>query len=63
MSETAVPSTEMSAEVVTHARVRVFELPLGAGRMALITLDNDFDHTRPTTFGMQGLIELNAAID
>jgi 3-hydroxyacyl-CoA dehydrogenase/enoyl-CoA hydratase/carnithine racemase len=53
----------MPAEVVTHARVRVFDLPLGAGRMALITLDNDHDHTRPTTFGAQGLIELNRAID
>lgn len=63
MNESALPSTEMSAEVVTHARVRVFELPLGAGRMALITLDNDLDHTRPSTFGMQGLMELNAAID
>ncbi len=58
MSETAVPE-----EVVTHARVRVFDLPLQAGRMALITLDNDLDHTRPTTFGAQGLIELNEAID
>ncbi len=58
MSESEIPT-----EVVTHARVRVFKLPLQAGRMALITLDNDLDHTRPTTFGMQGLIELNEAID
>ena len=58
MTQSAVPE-----EVVTHARVRVFDLPLQAGRMALITLDNDLDHTRPTTFGMQGLIELNEAID
>lgn len=63
MNESAKSPTEMPAEVVTHARVRVFDLPLQAGRMALITLDNDLDHTRPTTFGMQGLIELNAAID
>ena len=62
MTENAAP-LDTSAEVVTHARVRVFDLPLKAGRMALITLDNDLDHTRPTTFGMQGLIELNAAID
>ncbi len=58
MNESAMP-----AEVVTHARVRVFDLPLQAGRMALITLDNDLDHTRPTTFGAHGLVELNAAID
>lgn len=63
MNKSATPSQDMPAEVVTHARVRVFDLPLQAGRMALITLDNDLDHTRPTTFGMQGLIELNVAID
>ena len=58
MTESALPE-----EVVTHSRVRTFDLPLGAGRMALITLDNDLDHTRPSTFGAQGLIELNEAID
>lgn len=63
MNKSATPSQDMPAEVITHARVRVFDLPLQAGRMALITLDNDLDHTRPTTFGMQGLIELNVAID
>jgi len=63
MSETPVMAEGLPAEVVTHARVRVFDLPLAAGRMALITLDNDLDHTRPTTFGAQGLMELNAAID
>ncbi|MFC6881977.1 MULTISPECIES: 3-hydroxyacyl-CoA dehydrogenase NAD-binding domain-containing protein [Actinomadura] len=50
-------------EVVTHARVRDVELPYGAGTLALITLDNGFDHTRPNTFGPNGLTELNAAID
>lgn len=50
-------------EVVTHARVRIVDLPLGAGRFALITLDNDQDHTRPTTFGEVGLTELDAALD
>ncbi len=38
-------------EVVTTAHVRHFDLPLGAGRFALITLDNGHDHTKPTTFG------------
>ena len=28
-------------EVVTRSRVRVFDLPRGAGRMALITVDNE----------------------
>lgn len=50
-------------EVVTQARVRYFELPLGAGTMALITLDNGKDHTRPSTFGPAGLASLNNALD
>ena len=47
-------ATTRSDEVVTHARVRVLDLPAGAGTMALITLDNDRDHTRPSTFGPAG---------
>ncbi|MFD9817960.1 3-hydroxyacyl-CoA dehydrogenase NAD-binding domain-containing protein [Streptomyces violascens] len=50
-------------EVVTSAHVRHLELPYGAGRFALITLDNGFDHTKPTTFGPGSLANLNAAID
>ncbi|WP_192809647.1 3-hydroxyacyl-CoA dehydrogenase NAD-binding domain-containing protein [Actinomadura rudentiformis] len=50
-------------EVVTHARVRDVALPYGAGTLALITLDNGFDHTKPNTFGPNGLTELNEAID
>ncbi|MCM2576954.1 3-hydroxyacyl-CoA dehydrogenase NAD-binding domain-containing protein [Streptomyces meridianus] len=50
-------------EVVTQAHVRHLDLPQGAGRFALITLDNGFDHTKPTTFGPQSLANLNAAID
>ena len=50
-------------EVVTHAPVRDVELPGGAGTMALITLDNGFDHTKPNTFGPGGLNELNTALD
>ena len=50
-------------EVVTHARVRRLTLPEGAGVMALITIDNDRDHTRPTTFGPAGLAALDAALD
>ena len=38
-------------EVVTRALVRDVELPGGVGTMALITLDNGLDHTRPSTFG------------
>ncbi|MFD2081116.1 3-hydroxyacyl-CoA dehydrogenase [Actinopolymorpha cephalotaxi] len=50
-------------EVVTHAHVRDVDLPHGAGTMALITLDNGLDHTRPNSFGPQGLAELDAAIE
>jgi 3-hydroxyacyl-CoA dehydrogenase/enoyl-CoA hydratase/carnithine racemase len=46
-------------EVVTQAHVRHLDLPADAGRFALITLDNGFDHTKPTSFGPQSL----AAID
>lgn len=50
-------------EVVTQAHVRHLDLPAGAGRFALITLDNGLDHTKPTTFGPQSLANLNAAVD
>ncbi|HET7533155.1 MAG TPA: 3-hydroxyacyl-CoA dehydrogenase NAD-binding domain-containing protein [Nocardioidaceae bacterium] len=50
-------------EVVTEAKLRFVDLPLGAGTMALITLDNGLDHNRPNTFGPKGLAALNAAID
>lgn len=50
-------------EVVTHAYVRDVELPHGAGTMALITLDNGHDHTKPNSFGPRGLQELDAALD
>ncbi|MEU3603809.1 3-hydroxyacyl-CoA dehydrogenase NAD-binding domain-containing protein [Streptomyces sp. NPDC006798] len=50
-------------EVVTSAHVRHLELPYGAGRFALITLDNGLDHTKPTTFGPRSLANLDAAID
>ena len=50
-------------EVVTEAKSRDVALPHGAGTMALITLDNGFDHTRPNTFGPKSLASLNAAID
>ena len=50
-------------EVVTRAFVRDVDLPYGAGTMALITLDNGRDHTRPNTFGPAGLISLREALD
>lgn len=50
-------------EVVTHALVHDVELPDGAGTMALITLDNGHDHTKPNTFGVRGLLELGEALE
>ncbi|MGC5341304.1 3-hydroxyacyl-CoA dehydrogenase NAD-binding domain-containing protein [Streptomyces sp. DT171] len=50
-------------EVVTQAQVRHLDLPAGAGRFALITLDNGLDHTKPTTFGPRSLANIDAAID
>ncbi|WP_328816550.1 3-hydroxyacyl-CoA dehydrogenase NAD-binding domain-containing protein [Nonomuraea cypriaca] len=49
-------------EVVTKALVRDVRLPGGAGTVALITLDNGFDHTKPNTFGPHGLFALNGAL-
>jgi 3-hydroxyacyl-CoA dehydrogenase/enoyl-CoA hydratase/carnithine racemase len=51
-------------EVITNALVRDVDLtPFGfAGTLALITLDNGLDHTRPNTFGPQSLAALDAAI-
>ncbi len=50
-------------EVVTKCPVQDVVLPAGAGIMALITLDNGFDHTRPNTFGPNSLAALQSAID
>ena len=51
-------------EVVTHALLRLVDLtPFGhKGSLALITLDNGLDHTRPNTFGPTSLEKLNEAI-
>ncbi|CAN2205337.1 multifunctional fatty acid oxidation complex subunit alpha [Candidatus Nanopelagicaceae bacterium] len=51
-------------EVITHALVRDIDLtPFGhKGSLALITLDNSLDHTRPNTLGPQSLASIDAAI-
>ena len=49
-------------EVVTHSRVRDIRLPSGKV-LALITLDNGRDHTRPNTLGPGTLTELGATLD
>ena len=52
-------------EVVTNAILRMVSLsPFGHnGELALITLDNGADHTRPNTFGPASLNALSSAID
>ncbi|MFJ8815918.1 3-hydroxyacyl-CoA dehydrogenase NAD-binding domain-containing protein [Amycolatopsis thermoflava] len=50
-------------EVVTRATTRLIRVPGLDKQVALITLDNGHDHTRPSTFGPQGLVSLNAALD
>lgn len=48
-------------EVVTHSRVR--DIRLASGRvLALITLDNGRDHTRPNTLGPATLTELGETL-
>jgi 3-hydroxyacyl-CoA dehydrogenase/enoyl-CoA hydratase/carnithine racemase len=50
-------------EVVTRAPVRYVDLPHGGGTAAILTMDNGFDHTKPTTFGPKSLANIEAAID
>ena len=43
--------------------MRYVDLPRGGGTAALVTMDNGLDHTKPTTFGPQGLANIDAALD
>ncbi|WP_336923242.1 3-hydroxyacyl-CoA dehydrogenase NAD-binding domain-containing protein [Aquipuribacter sp. SD81] len=51
-----------SDEVVTRTAVQHVPLPDG-GTLALLTLDNGHDHTKPTTFGPAGLFGISDALD
>jgi 3-hydroxyacyl-CoA dehydrogenase/enoyl-CoA hydratase/carnithine racemase len=64
---TATHPAAATAEVITHAYTRVITVPSanapgGSVTVALITLDNGRDHTRPSTLGPLGLASLDAAI-
>ncbi|CAN5175708.1 hypothetical protein BH09ACT5_BH09ACT5_14990 [soil metagenome] len=49
-------------EVVTHSFVR--DVPISGGKvLALLTLDNGKDHTRPNTLGPKTLVEFAATLD
>ncbi|WP_206330449.1 3-hydroxyacyl-CoA dehydrogenase NAD-binding domain-containing protein [Modestobacter sp. KNN46-3] len=56
-------SAVFADEVLTVAKVRYLRVPGLAGELALITLDNGHDHTRPSTFGPGGLASLDTALD
>jgi 3-hydroxyacyl-CoA dehydrogenase/enoyl-CoA hydratase/carnithine racemase len=49
-------------EVITHSFVRDITLPSGKV-LALITLDNGRDHTRPNTLGPGTLVELKSTLE
>jgi 3-hydroxyacyl-CoA dehydrogenase/enoyl-CoA hydratase/carnithine racemase len=49
-------------EVVTHSFVRDIALPSGKV-LALVTLDNGRDHTRPNTLGPNTLLELKGVLE
>lgn len=51
-----------SDEVVTHSHVRKISLPNSDAPLALITLDNGKDHTRPNTLGPHSLVELRSVL-
>ncbi len=54
---------QIPGEVVTEAYLKLIDVPGVDGQVALITLDNGKDHTRPTTFGPAGLANIDAALD
>lgn len=63
--QTAAPQAapDFADEVVTRSLVRYLEAPGIPGEIALITLENGHDHTRPSTFGPAGLRSLSEALD
>ncbi|GAB3239037.1 3-hydroxyacyl-CoA dehydrogenase NAD-binding domain-containing protein [Glycomyces halotolerans] len=63
MSTFPVELPEFPDEVVTEALVRYVEPPGLDGRAAIITLDNGFDHTKPTSMGPAGMQNLWNALD
>ncbi len=53
----------LPTEVVTRALVRDVRMPGASGTLALVTLDNGHDHTKPNTFGPRTVAGLQAAFD
>ncbi|MCH7232934.1 3-hydroxyacyl-CoA dehydrogenase NAD-binding domain-containing protein [Glycomyces sp. L485] len=63
MNDFPVELPEFPDEVVTEAHVRYIEPPGLGGRAALITLDNGYDHTKPSSMGPGGMLNLWNALD
>ncbi len=63
MSTFPVALPDFPDEVVTEAHVRYIEPPGLGGRAALITLDNGYDHTKPSSMGPAGMQNLWNALD
>ncbi|HRA44459.1 MAG TPA: 3-hydroxyacyl-CoA dehydrogenase NAD-binding domain-containing protein [Phycicoccus sp.] len=55
--------TIFADEVITKSLVQDVTLPGGAGVLALVTIDNGFDHTKPNTFGPATIAGLQEVID
>ena len=60
---TSSAPTAPRGEVVTRALVQDVDLPGDGGTLALVTLDNGLDHTRPNTFGPEGIAALAEVVD
>jgi 3-hydroxyacyl-CoA dehydrogenase/enoyl-CoA hydratase/carnithine racemase len=58
----ALAARTAEVERATHAHVRDVPLPRGLGTLALVTLDNGLDHTKPTTLGPTGLLRIGTAL-
>ncbi len=59
---------QFPGELATHSYVQDVPLPAPTGRpspgvMALVTLDNGQDHTKPTTLGPNSLLELGTVLE
>jgi 3-hydroxyacyl-CoA dehydrogenase/enoyl-CoA hydratase/carnithine racemase len=52
----------MADDLTTRFKVRYYDSPR-AGRLAVVTMDNGADHTKPTSFGQKALESLDAALD
>lgn len=57
-----VEAARVAGEVVTHSHLKDVHLPSGK-KLALITLDNGHDHTKPNTIGPVTLSELSLVLD